>query len=98
MSAVCCALTLSSPSLLHPLCAALPSPPPLSTDVYKEYVNKKIGDVVGYVNKAGSAAEGVIGKRGGLFGTHDKSLRGFIANLKEFVGAEVQGTVSALCC
>jgi hypothetical protein len=62
--------------------------------VYKGYVGKKIGDVVGYVNSAGSAAEGFIGKRGGLFGTHDKSLRGFIANLKEFVGAEVKGTVS----
>ena len=65
--------------------------------MYKTFVNKKISDTINGVNTAGTAAAGLITNRGSLLGGHDKSLRGFIANLKQYVAAETKDTVSGLC-
>lgn len=90
-----------------PLPACLPSSAAHSTlappcnparplaELYKSFVTKKISDAITDVNKAGGIATGLITKSGNKFSVHDKSLRGFIANLKTYLAAEAQSNVSS---
>lgn len=98
-----CCRRLPLPACLPPLpCRHSTSlPPPWKpqtlplTELYKNFVAKKIADAITDVNKAGGIATGFFTRSGNKFSVHDRSLRGFIANLKTYFGAEMQSNVSS---